>query len=445
MRIALLGGPGPAEAGDGTRVRCYRGDRRSASLIAVPTPVLLTLILVAAPAGDANLRALAPDAVDSVDPRQIATLSARLDAQRRELAKSLPWGGADIVDLAWPLAPSPDFAPFGYHGTANFVDHDPRFPDLVEDYTCGTRSYDLPSGYNHAGMDYYLWPFPWLMMDNEDVAIVAAAPGIIIDKRDGNFDRNCAIGSSGDFNAVFVQQDDGLVAWYLHMKRGTPTTKPVGARVEAGEFLGFVGSSGSSSLPHLHFELHDAGGRIVDPYRGTCNDAPDRWIVPQPYESPRIDSLTTHAAEPALVDCGFQNGEPVHEDPHFQDRFAPGATVWVFASYSDHRNGDVTRFTVLDPDGIEIDAWDFDLASENLEKPFYSGTAWDWSVALPADAALGTWTVRAEFGGAAYEHAFEVADTPSPVRGHSRHARRDRPPHAATCTGDPSTGCPDTR
>jgi murein DD-endopeptidase MepM/ murein hydrolase activator NlpD len=411
----------------------------------MPAAALLTLVLAAAPAGPATLRALVPDAIDSVDPRQIATISARLDARRRELAKSLPLGGAEIVDLGWPLAPAPDFSPFGYHGTANFVDHDPRFPDLVEDYTCGTRTYDLPSGYNHGGIDYFLWPFPWFMMDNEDISIVAAAPGLIIDKRDGNFDRNCAIGSGGDFNAVFVQQDDGLVAWYLHMKNGTPTTKPVGARVEAGEFLGFVGSSGSSSLPHLHFELHDAGGRVVDPMHGTCNDAPERWIAPQPYESARIDTLTTHSAEPEIVACGIENGAPVHEDPHFSDRFAPGDTLFVFASYSDHRNGDISHFSVLDPAGNATQVWEFDLASEHLEREFYSGTAWDWSVALAADAPVGTWTVRAEFAGATYEHAFEVTDAPAFVRGHSRHARPQRPAAASTCADHAASGCPDAR
>jgi len=388
----------------------------------VLAPLLLASLVLSAPRPEsgAHLRALAPDAFDAPDAGQLA----RIEATLRERAAFVASPAGD-TDLQWPLQPAPDFTPFGYHGTGYFVDHDPRFPDLVQDYTCGTRSYDLASGYNHAGTDYYLWPYPWLMMDEEDVRIVAAAPGVIAEKIDGNFDRDCAIQGNGGFNAVFVAQDDGYTAWYLHTKSGSLTGKAVGTRVEAGEFLGLVGSSGPSNLPHLHFELHDAGGAIVDPFHGACNALPDRWAVAQPYEAPRIDTLTTHSAEPTLVDCGVADGAPVHEDPHFQDVFAPGATLWAFASYSDHRNGEVTHFSVVAPDGSILTGWDFDLASEKLPKPFYSGTAWDWSVALPADAAPGAWTLRAEFEGATYEHAFEVAASAGAAPGHSRH---ERPP-----------------
>jgi len=393
-------------------------------------PSVLSILLFAAPDSDAGARLVAlmpPPALDALTPEQHAAIESVLRDHMRTLmrkGKLAPVAPAGSANLQWPLQPVLGFAPFDYYGTAYFVDHDPRFPSSLQDYMCGERTYDLDTGYNHGGTDYYLWPYPWLMMDDDAVRIVAAAPGVIIERIDGNFDRDCAIQGNGGFNAVFVRQDDGLVAWYLHMKNGSVTTLRVGDRVAAGDYLGIVGSSGPSSLPHLHFQLEDASGAVVDPRAGTCNEAPDRWIVLQPYESARIDTLTTHSAEPEFVDCGVADGVPVHEDPHFRDRFAPGDTVWIFAAYSDHRNGDVTHFSLLRPDGTAFASWDFDLASQNLERPFYSGTGWDWSYALPADAPHGTWKVRAEFADSTYEHEFEVAA--AALRGHSTHRRPAR-------------------
>ncbi|HEY6985723.1 MAG TPA: M23 family metallopeptidase, partial [Rhodanobacteraceae bacterium] len=240
----------------------------------VNSAVLAVLILTAGPVhGDARRVALSSGPLDRADPEQIREIESILEQRGAELRmeRRSATDPDATADLNWPLEPATGFAPYGYYGTGYFVDHDPRFPNLIQDYTCGERTYDLDSGYNHAGTDYYLWPYPWLMMDEEQVRIVAAAPGAIIEKIDGNFDRDCAIAGNGGFNAVFVQQDDGLAAWYLHMKSGSLTTKPVGARVATGEFLGLVGSSGPSNLPHLHFELHDAAGDIVDPLHGACN------------------------------------------------------------------------------------------------------------------------------------------------------------------------------
>ena len=46
---------------------------------------------------------------------------------------------------------------------------------------------DVSVGYNHRGIDVYNDPFSWYMMDRDMVRIVAAAPGVIISKSDGNF------------------------------------------------------------------------------------------------------------------------------------------------------------------------------------------------------------------------------------------------------------------
>jgi murein DD-endopeptidase MepM/ murein hydrolase activator NlpD len=345
-------------------------------------------------------------------------LNARLRAQtNRNIVELLRAGklapqstiAATVADLQWPLQAVAGFDQYDYHGTKYFVDHDPRL-GFVQDYTCGTRTYDLSSGYNHAGTDYYLWPFPWLMMDQGLVQIVAAAPGVIVNKADGNFDRDCAIASTTAPNFVSVLQDDGLTAIYLHMRNGSLTTQRIGARVAGGDYLGLVGSSGQSSGPHLHFELRDSNGAVVDPRHGQCNTAPDRWAVFQPYEDPHIDTLSTHSAEPEQIACGVADGANVAEAPNYQDRFAPGDVLWIFASYRDHRNGAPTNFALLRPDGSVFAQWDFDLASENLPNPFYSGTAWDWQYTLPADAPAGTWSVRAVFAGLTYAHAFAVGN-----------------------------------
>ena len=49
------------------------------------------------------------------------------------------------------------------------------------------------------------------MMDDDQAEIVAAAAGQIIDKRDGNYDRNCDF-SNGGWNAVYVMHADGSIA-----------------------------------------------------------------------------------------------------------------------------------------------------------------------------------------------------------------------------------------
>lgn len=350
---------------------------------------------------------------DLSSPRQDALIAAKirhgLNVLRRQGLSSFGSTQGPVADLAWPLQPVGRFDQFGYHGTSNFVDHGLPYPSAVQDYACGSRTYNLANGYNHAGTDYYLWPFPWAMMDAGQVQVVAAAAGVILAKDDGNFDRNCAIAAASDPNDVYVMQDDGLVAVYFHLRKGSVTSAPIGARVAAGDYLGLVGSSGSSTGPHLHFELRDAAGAVVDPRSGACNAAPDRWIVFQPYEDPHIDTLSLHSDEPEFVACGIDaNGNAVAETPHYKNEFKPGDVLWVFVSYRDQRNGEITQFNIMRPDSSFFAQWDFDLASQGNPKPFYSGTGADWKFALPADAPIGMWTITAVFQGQTYARNFSV-------------------------------------
>ncbi len=61
---------------------------------------------------------------------------------------------------------------------------------------------------------------------------------------------------------VEVAQADGYVTTYSHM---SAFSVKVGQLVVAGQQLGNVGSTGWSTGPHLHFEVHLPGGQRMDP------------------------------------------------------------------------------------------------------------------------------------------------------------------------------------
>ena len=47
--------------------------------------------------------------------------------------------------------------------------------------------------------------------------------------------------------------------------------KAIGEKVAYGEYLGVMGSSGNSTGPHLHLEIYDAFGALVEPFVGPCH------------------------------------------------------------------------------------------------------------------------------------------------------------------------------
>jgi murein DD-endopeptidase MepM/ murein hydrolase activator NlpD len=61
---------------------------------------------------------------------------------------------------------------------------------------------------------------------------------------------------------VEVRQGDGFVTTYSHM---SAFTVKVGQLVVAGQQVGNVGSTGYSTGPHLHFEVHLPNGSRTDP------------------------------------------------------------------------------------------------------------------------------------------------------------------------------------
>jgi murein DD-endopeptidase MepM/ murein hydrolase activator NlpD len=63
---------------------------------------------------------------------------------------------------------------------------------------------------------------------------------------------------------VEVRHAEGLTSLYAHMGAIAPGLAP-GVRLTAGAVVGQIGSSGTSTGPHLHFELRDAKDRPLNP------------------------------------------------------------------------------------------------------------------------------------------------------------------------------------
>lgn len=346
--------------------------------------------------------------IDDMSEQQRAEIQSRinLNIARLEHEGKLPPMRPDAVPLSWPVKKAVGFPSFDVDAISNYVDHNAAFPNQLRDWNCGTRTYDLSSGYNHKGIDIFLWPYSWLMMDQNGAEIVAAAPGTIILKDDGNFDRSCGL-NSNPWNAVFVRHSDNSVAWYGHMKNGSTTTKQVGESVVAGEKLGLVGSSGSSTGPHLHFELYNGAGQLEDPFQGTCNtmNANSWWQTQPTYRIPRLNALTTGSAAPASATC------PNPESPNLKSTFAPGEVIFTTAYYRDQLTGSATQYSLVRPDGTLHQTWG-QTSQQN-----YDASWWWWSWQLPTNAPTGNWKLRAVFNGNTFETPFVVATPTATISG----------------------------
>lgn len=295
-----------------------------------------------------------------------------------------------------PVRQAGNYDDEGFVGISNFVDHNAAFPDLIQDYNCGSRTYDTQGGYNHQGTDLFSWPFGWHKMDNDQVEVVAAAAGTIILKQGGNYDKSCEFNSS-PWNAVYIRHADGSIAWYGHLKQNSLTTKETGDQVEVGEFLGVMGSSGNSTGPHLHFEVYDASGKLIDPYIGTCNPTTARswWAGQEPYYTSMVNKLMT-GSSPATFGCYEE------ESTNQEVNFAPGQEVFFTTFFRDQLTNLSSTHELITPAGAVFQQWTT-TTTQN-----FNGSWWYRSFNLPASGSEGKWTFKVDYNGKTYTENFYV-------------------------------------
>jgi murein DD-endopeptidase MepM/ murein hydrolase activator NlpD len=235
------------------------------------------------------------------------------------------------------------------------------------------------------------------------VQVVAAAPGVIVHREDGHPDQSCSF-NGNRWNAVYVRQADGSIAWYGHLKLGSLTPKVVGDNVYAGEYLGLVGSSGNSTGPHLHFELHDAAWNRIDPYAGSCNPstAASWWEIQPAYNDSAVLKVMTGSAPVDWADSC-----PAQDITHEQGVFKPGDRVVFTAFYRDQLAGQRAVYRVIRPDGSLYVEWDHASSAAR-----YTLSYWWWAFDLSPAAPMGTWTFEVSFEGRTARQTF-VLDGPA--------------------------------
>jgi murein DD-endopeptidase MepM/ murein hydrolase activator NlpD len=130
--------------------------------------------------------------------------------------------------------------------------------------TSGFRTRDRPS---HDGVDIAAPIGSMVAAASAGIVTVVACQAVAPDGSDYGCDRDGSEAVKGCGWYVDIQHGAGIITRSCHLHTQPRVT--VGQTVAAGEPVGQVGTSGNSSGPHLHFEVHinnDSGAAgVIDP------------------------------------------------------------------------------------------------------------------------------------------------------------------------------------
>jgi murein DD-endopeptidase MepM/ murein hydrolase activator NlpD len=329
---------------------------------------------------------------DHMTPRQSWEIegAVRKNVERLKRQGKLLPESTHQVSFIFPVTAAPSFTDPGYYGISNYIDHNAAYQGQIRDYMGGTRSYDTTDGYNHQGTDIYTWPFPWNKMDNNQVYVIAAADGTIVEKQDGQYDRVCQFLANAAANYLIIRHSDGSYGWYFHMKKNSLPAKNVGDTVAQGEVLGVVGSSGSSSNPHLHFEIRGSGNTsndVIDPWAGPSNPTTTTswWESQNPYYDWSVNRLSVGMVPPVNPAC-------TSETPNDSGVARQNPNIFYTTVYfRDQQANQTVTYKILRPNGTTWTTW------THSSGQYYSSSWWYWGWIMGTGEPTGTWKLRVEF------------------------------------------------
>jgi hypothetical protein len=120
----------------------------------------------------------------------------------------------------------------------------------------------LPDG--EIGSPFGMRQLPWEEQArlHAGVDMIAPNPEPVLAAADGVISRMGEDTGYGRF--VELTHAEGLTTLYGHLSWFAPGTA-IGVAVKSGTAVGQLGSTGSSTGVHLHFEIHDSEGRPMNP------------------------------------------------------------------------------------------------------------------------------------------------------------------------------------
>ncbi len=150
-------------------------------------------------------------------------------------ASTLPPSGGG--ELAWPLD---SVRITQYFGNTDFATQNPQ----------------IYSGHGHTGVDFAA---------STGTRVLAARGGVVLGT--GNTDLTCPNASFGKW--VFIKHDNGLSTLYAHLSVISVTQ---GQQVSTGDVVGYSGSTGYATGPHLHFGVYATSGSEIASFASkSCN------------------------------------------------------------------------------------------------------------------------------------------------------------------------------
>ncbi len=315
-----------------------------------------------------------------------------------------------LVCAAAARADSPPFSFWPQGGVigadlylANFVDLDPA-PGAVLDPFCGSRTYDT-----HTGDDVLIRSF---REESIGVPIFSATDGTVLQVQDGLWDWNYGSHTSPFDNHVMVESPDGRVLVYGHLRHGIKLHR--GSVLRAGQQIGWNGSSGNSSWPHLHF-TEVVGESRRDAFAGPCRAGPSDFAVQPswptaPYVRNLVVSPKPFKGEAQLPwDKATRTGT-----------FVAGVRdIWFRVELGEYLSAAV-EIELVRPDGSVALDDPAPTGALDGEGQGHGAAAFDFHERLNFDA-LGTWRLRYSLGGSV------LADAPIEVVANAAEVRNRAP------------------